>query len=48
MSAIAKLGVPKATENHLVAGPEIVMVASPPLTFPFNRNSVFVRAVVAS
>ena len=48
LSAMAKLGVPKATENHFEAGPEIVMLASPPLTFPFNLSSVFVRAVAAS
>ena len=48
LSAMAKLGVPKATENHFVAGPEIVMLASPPLTFAFNRTWVFVSAAVAS
>ena len=48
LSAMAKLGVPKATANHLVAGPEIVMLASPPVTFAFKRTCVFVRAVVAS
>ena len=48
LSAMAKLGVPKATENHLVAGPEIVMLASPSVTLAFNRTCVFVRAGVAS
>ena len=45
---MAKFGVPKATENHLSAGPEIVMLASPFVTFAFNLTFVFVSAVAAS
>ena len=36
LSAIAKLGEPKATENQASLGPDIVIVASPPDTLAFS------------
>ena len=36
LSAMAKLGEPKATENQASLGPDIVMVASPPDTLAFS------------
>ena len=36
LSAMAKLGEPKATENQALLGPDIVMVASPPATLAFS------------
>ena len=36
LSAMAKLLLPKATENQALLGPEMVIVASPPATLAFN------------
>ena len=33
---MAKLGEPKATENQASVGPDIVIVASPPVTLEFS------------
>ena len=36
---MAKLVLPKATENQAVLGPEMVILASPPVTLAFNLTS---------
>ena len=36
---MAKFGLPKATENQALLGPEMVMLASPPATLAFNLTS---------
>ena len=46
LSAMAKLLLPKATENQALLGPEMVIVASPPATLAFNLTLEVMRVIM--